>query len=233
MIEYRFLNKNILCGVWNGGMNGTVILASGLPQYIDKYHPFLKTVEELGLTLIVPRYMGTWESSGDFSLENCVKTIEETIDFAKIGKSSEMYGNTEIHWNTSNLSVLGFSFGALPTLLANREVDRSVLCPFVSYDFHYSKDGKGEYVNDTFEYLQRAYPNIYRFSPSQLISDLKSVRLRKITNTIRVGVGNKDNSIPPEEIEFIKSQYQTEIFRFDMGHSLQVGSEQLRQIINI
>lgn len=149
MIEYRIkINENLLAIFFISDENkGTVVYASGVPQYVQKQHSFVSQILEAGYSLCIPKYYGTWESSGEFSVENSIKALQETISLIKTGKCKELYADNTITWNKEKIILLGYSFGALPALKCNTEdiYGTILVCPFISSKFQKG----GEDVNET------------------------------------------------------------------------------------
>ena len=69
MREYRVKCQNIIISIFLGGNKGNIIYASGLPQYLDKNHPLVQQALRLGYNLFIPKYPGSYESSGFLNIE--------------------------------------------------------------------------------------------------------------------------------------------------------------------
>ncbi len=233
MIEFRTKKNNTFIGIWLGGKNGNVILASGIPQYIDKYHPIIEQISRLGMNLFIPRYQGTFESSGEFSTANSEQSLIDTIDLVQSGSATELFGNSQIDWDkelTTNL--LGFSYGALPTLLLpNYDCNKILICPFLNIDFHLP-DSAGENVAETFEFLERAYPNMYRLIANNVMEDLKTVEYQVTDQKLTIVVGDSDSAIPTEEIEWLKKfNPKYKLITKPGGHSINMPDELFQELV--
>lgn len=225
--------EEVLVGAWLNSSEVNVILAPGLPQYLDKYHPFLTVIKDLGYNLFVPRYMGTFESGGNFSVENSVKTIESTIDLVLTGEGHDLYSGSEISWNPKRVILIGFSYGALIALLQQKDIDKTVLvCPFVSMKYH-SPNSSGENVHRTLSFIERAYPNLYRFKSEELIADLESSRLPEKKDRLTVIASANDKSIPGAELALIKEKYNPKWFDKPGGHSISMSIDLLREVASV
>lgn len=221
-----------MVGVYLNGDKGNVVLAGGMPQYLDKYHPFVEQMKRLGYNLFVPRYMGTYESSGEFNTENSIKSIKSAIELAKSGEGVELFGNSKLKWKNERTYLIGFSYGAFPSLLQEREVDKTLLvCPFVSIDYHFSHS-QGEDVRKTFEFLERAYPNVYRFEADKVVDDISKYMCPDKKERLFVVVGKEDSSIPQEEIDYLKSKYNPRVIEKEGGHSIRIVDTMLEKILN-
>ena len=219
MIEYRIkINKEILATFFMGGDKGTVIFASGLPQYVQKQHSFVSQIVEAGYSLCIPKYYGTWESLGDFSLDTSTQTLEETVDFVKKGECEELFSGGIIKWNTNKIILMGYSFGALPTLQCKADDVFATLlvCPFISS----SLQSEGEDINNTLEFIKKAYPNVYRFNLEKFLEDLKDPFLPNIKNKLIIIKGMFDKVIPDETYNFLSSKYKIEPIVEDIGHTV-------------
>ncbi|MBS3127418.1 hypothetical protein J4228_04605 [Candidatus Woesearchaeota archaeon] len=232
MVEFRIKQEDVMVVVYLNGDNGNVVLAGGMPQYLDKYHPFVEQMKRLRCNLFVPRYMGTYESSGEFNTKNSVKSVESAIKLAKKGFGLELFGDSELKWNNERVYLYGFSYGALPSLLQEEEVDKTLLvCPFISMDYHLP-NSNGENLKDTFEFLQRAYPNCYRFKANDVVEDIRKVQLPNNKERLFVVIGKNDNSIPKEEVDYLKMRYNPKIIEKKEGHSIKVEDNILIDIFN-
>src|SRR5437867_3417407 len=103
MIEYRIKEGNTFLGVWLGGNKGNIILACGIPQYIDKYNPIVSQVTNLGYNLFTLRYQGSFESSGEFGVNSSKESIMDAVNIVKNGKAIELFSMKEITWGVSFL----------------------------------------------------------------------------------------------------------------------------------
>jgi hypothetical protein len=235
MIEYRTKLNNTFVGIWLGGNKGNVVLGCGLPQYIDKYHPFVAQITSLGYNLFVPRYQGTFESDGYFNIFSSKQTIEDGIELVLAGETIELFGQSEIMWDKNiPLYVIGFSYGSLPVLLSsNEKVRKTILvCPFVDIHFHLGETS-GENIKDTFSFLERAYPNLYRLNVDNAIQDLSEITLPDQKENLEIVIGISDVSIPKEEIDMLLNKYpKARFFKENNGHSLKISDELLLKILN-
>ena len=230
-MELKIKTENILIGAWLNDSNKNIILACGLPQYISKHHPIVKMAETARVNLFVPRYIGSWESSGIFSIANCVETIEKTIALVKKGKAIELYNNTKTVWNPEKIYLLGFSFGGISALLNTEKVSKTILLnPFANLDLQ--QKFNGENIEETFEFLQRAFPNVYKFDSKEIINELKSLNYPDKKEKMIVIRGKEDKTIPKEETEWLVNKYKPEYIEVDGGHSLELNKKNFEQILN-
>ena len=218
MVENRSVIGDFFVSFYLNG-DKSLVLANGIPSYITKHHPLVKFCEENKVNLFLPRYYGSFEANGKFSIKSCIKTIEKAMHFARSEKAIEIFNNKEISWNAGKIYLIGFSFGALPTLLSSvseKNTEIILICPFVNASINTNnKCGAEEEIC----YVEKAYPNLYRFKANILIKECKSVIYPKKRDFTLV-IGNKDSSISKEEIEFLKEKYQPKIIEFEGGHTI-------------
>lgn len=233
-MELRIKNRQTLISLWLNGNNGNIILASGLPQYIDKYHPFVKQAERLGLNLFVPKYMGTYESEGGFSLKNSIRTIDETIKLVKSGGAYELYAKKRVSWSADNTTLFGFSYGALPSLLQREEIRKIMVCPFLFPRLHMSEGCAGENIVKTLEFLKIAYKNIYRINLKYFLKELANLKIHNTTEKMTFLYGKDDSSIPITEIDKIKQYYKnSDVILKNGGHSINVDDNTMIRLCNV
>ena len=233
MIEFRTKINQIMIGIWLNGDKGNVVLAPGMPQYLDKYHPFVEQMKRLEYNLFVPRYMGTYESDGEFSTMNSVKSLEATVKLAKKGTTEELYANKTLKWNNEKVYLIGFSYGSLPSLLQGEGVNKTILvCPFAMIKYHL-ENSEGEDIKKTFEFLERAYTNIYRLNANDVVEDLKRIDPPKHKENLVMVFGESDTSIPKEEKGDLQAICKTApCYEKESGHSLKMTDNMLKEIIS-
>ena len=224
-----------MISAWLNGGDGSIILAPGLPQYIDKYHPLVKQAEKLGVNLFIPKYSGTYESNGEFSLKNSIKTLEQVIKLIKKGTAKELYANKEIKWKTNNINLIGFSFGALPSVLQKIKIKKTILvCPFIFSEFHLGRKCLGEDVSKTFSFLERAYTNLYRINSKNLLKELANIKVSCKKERLIFIFGQEDSVIPKEEGHKIKECFpNSKIFFKEGGHSVMIEDSLISSLCDL
>jgi len=231
MIEFKIKIDEVMIGVYLNGNKGNIIFASGIPQYLDKYHPFVQQITRLGYNLFIPRYKGTYESNGQFNIKNSKDSIKLAIKLAKKGEGIELFANNKLKWSKENNYLIGFSYGALPALLQEEKVNKTILiCPFISLLYHLP-DSNGEDISQTFSFLERAYPNLYRFKSEDVLNDLQNIPLPKEKQNLIIIKGNNDKSIPKEELNYLKEKYNPLIYSKEGKHSVIMDDELLKKIL--
>lgn len=234
-MEFRFKYRGLLIlGFINSPENKSLILIPGLPQYITKNHDLVKNLLNIGYNVFIPQYHGSFDSEGVFSLVNCIKTVENCLCFVKQGDGQELFNNVSIAWNRDNIVVIGYSFGALPALACKNKIGMLVLLnPFVNFNVH--KKNGGESLEQTFRFINRAFPKTYNFKASDLLKELKDFNydqlLKKSDTTIKIVYGLKDKSIPIQEIKWLDNNLTLTSFGLNTGHTSRLGINELRKIL--
>lgn len=233
MIEYRIKKGEIIISAFLNKSDRNVIFAAGLPQSIDKNHPLVKQAEAIGFNLFIPHYPGTHDSSGKFSVRNSVAAIEKTIELVKSGSATELYNQSIINWDATNIFLIGFSFGGLIALLQESIVDKTILiCPFVLVDYHLGdKNYFSENIVDTFDFINRAYAKTYRFDSKDLVDELKTITLPETKSNLIVIAKKEDTSIPAQEITFLKKRYNCRADKLPGSHSSSISDDYLRGLL--
>lgn len=212
-----------------------VILAPWLPQYIDKYHPFIETCMEIDLDLFVIRYTGSRENPWKFSLLNSINDIEQTIRFIKQGNATSVYDKSKIVFNYETIYLIGFSYWWLPTLFSSHKdnVKKFLICPFVNYKYHKPWD-IWENIDKTLIFINEAYGNLYNIEIENLINEIKNIDYSNSDKKSQYNliIGEKDTSIPIDEIEWLKNNYNIENFILQKNwHSLNVSWKILSSLL--
>lgn len=219
MFEYRIkINKNLLATMFIGGEKGVIVFASGLPQYVQKQHSFVSQILKAGYSLCIPKYYGTWESSGRFSVKSSTKALRQTLDLIKKGECKELYDKNIIKWNTNKIILLGYSFGARPALQCDtKDIFATLLiCPFISSKLQTN----GENISKTLEFIKESYPYVYRFNPKIILNELSNPKLPDKKENLIIIKGLLDKSITDETYEFLTKKYKVKPILENMGHSV-------------
>lgn len=228
MVEYRTKIGDLFVSFYLNGGSKSIILANGIPSYVTKHHPLVKFCKDEKINLFIPRYYGSFESCGDFTLNNSIKTIQETIEMFFSGKTKELFGNNEVSWSTDNLFILGYSFGAFPVahldLPGSENIKVILNSPFLGSFL----DQEGEYnLQKEFSFIERAYPNLYQFNTLNIVEEYVSASATKLKDFFLI-YGEKDNVISQKEIESLE-KVSSKIYKFEGGHSVHLPS--LKKII--
>lgn len=226
-IEYKLCVDGVAMSFWKGGGDTTIVFASGFPQYVTGYHPFINTLVSLGYSVLVPKYGGSWESKGVFSVKTSVHSIDTAIQVVRSGLAQELFGNTSIDIPNKKVFLIGFSFGGLIALLSKEEVDKKILLtPFINLQLH----GKEKIEAET-DFIRRAYGEAYRFETDVLVRELESVQYPETSQDLTVVLGSRDKSISSEEIQWLSEKNKVQIVSVDSSHSANLSVEQFGQFL--
>lgn len=143
-MRYRFKEKEIIYELieppQNKNFKKGVIVFPGLPNQ-PRNDDFGDNLASEGLYVLQPRYIGSWESYGQFSLNNCLKTIIEAEKFFMRGEAAECWANKNIKWNIDEIVILSSSFGSSIVLSALEKIKTKriiCLCPLTDLFKHNS-----------------------------------------------------------------------------------------------
>lgn len=139
--------------------NRIIMIATGAPGYPDK-RELMHYFSRKSFWVFVPRYRGSWESSGTFLENSPDKDFLDVLDALPRG-FREVYGNKLFRVRPSETYLLGASFGGPAVLLAARDprVTRVLaLCPVIDWN----KLGPEEPLEDTHRVFTQAYGMGYR-----------------------------------------------------------------------
>jgi|GEM_PF-3163548 len=214
MIIYRLKSESVTYDLYlPEKSNGKVILyIPGLPS-----HPRKKSLGESttaqGFTFFEMRFPGSWESDGEFSMDNCVKSLEEAYVFIKKGSAIELRREAKKEWSHDDIILMGSSFGG-GVALSTRIIDSLtivLLAPVtklqnVKNSLLILPSGK----DDLFNLLTQGYAEVYRglnaedwsnflegktlINPESNMSNLKNKRLLFVQ-------GSSDSVIQSEHTE--------------------------------
>lgn len=144
-----------------------IIMCYGWPSHPYDHNPALnQKLLQNNFVLVYPDYIGTWASKGEFNVDNSVSTILQTINFLKKGSSYEMRHNSRISWKAKDITLIGGSFGGSVALVAgakSKEVNKIIAAsPVTDWRTHNNLKWEEEDLSQTFNFIQRAYNNLWR-----------------------------------------------------------------------
>lgn len=214
----------------------------GLPQIIDE--DFFVNKVNKNTAFFSVYYSGSWLSGGNFTYENCKKTVELALEFIKGKKGIKIFDNKQINWDYKNLHVMGYSFSGNPIVSAkiSKNDVKSVIL-FAPLLFLHKKD-VSDYLKDKnvinnfysfslfyLEFLQRGYKFAFRGIEKQswnkYFSGQDSRSFIKMDNNypnVYIFHGKSDEKINfTSSLFFQKEKYsKTEIVLMDnVGHDLE------------
>ncbi len=233
IMELRINNNGILTSVWLNGGDKNLIYASGLPQYVTKHHPIVKLCQNFKVNLFVPRYKGSWESDGDFTIAGSIYSIKETIKMVRGGKTIELYNDSKITWDGQKIFLMGSSFGGIPAIFNKEEVYKTILVnPLINFSLH--RELSTVPFEKNLDFLLKAFKNVYRFEKSNLIKELENLEYLGQKNNLVLIRGSKDNVISKGEIEWIKNKFNPDYLEIvDGEHSLKIPDDIFKKVFEI
>ncbi|MFB6198993.1 MAG: alpha/beta hydrolase family protein [Halobacteriaceae archaeon] len=202
-----------------------VISCMGMPSHPHQHNPatFDSLLEE-GYVVAYPHYKGSWGSSGEFSWEGCVETVNTVVSFLENGSGTDAFGG-EHAWQCSSIKLVGGSFGGSVVLLAGAQsdVDKIVaVAPVVDWEVHFQATEEGkELLRGA---IERAWDELWRipdeewqrletadFQPFEYLEDLHQTEVLIIH-------GEHDEVVPPESTEKFAREIGAERLLIDDEH---------------
>lgn len=252
MIAYRLKSENIVYDLYlPEKSNGkTILYVPGLPG-----HPRRKILGESfannGFTFFEMRFIGSWESDGIFTMNNCVKSLEEAYEFVKYGSGVELRKNTTKNWPCIEIIVLGSSFGG-GVVLSSKIGDALtyvVLAPLTKLQnlrdsLVILPSGRDELYN----LLSQGYTNVYRglsemdwqnflngntlVNPENNFDNLKNKKVVFIQGTDDTVITHNDTN---QYVEGLRSKgLNIELITIDnVGHGGELENKSIDKLIKI
>ena len=113
-LHFYYSKDSVEGGVINS--KNIFVYFPGLPQMIDEDFFVNKVNKDTAFFSVY--YLGSWLSGGNFTYENCKKTVELAVDFIKSKRGIKTFDNKQINWDYNNLYVMGYSFSGNPVVSA-------------------------------------------------------------------------------------------------------------------
>ncbi len=186
--------------------NGKIIIfCSGIPGTSSYLEIAEKYVNERFI-FIHPKYLGSWESYGNFSISGCKKTIIDFTDALKKNKIKTIF-NEDFNLEIKEIFLLGHSFGGSVALCSGADLNIDgiiALAPVIDY----KNQGKGEYKEEEmdllYDFLIAGFKKVYRnlnksqwrsFCSTGLMLNANDYLEKLKTKKILIVHGTKDVSI--------------------------------------
>lgn len=168
MIIYRNKYKGILSEF--AFLEGTkpthaIILCEGLPA-IPKRQDVIEYLANQGFLVFQPRYRGTWESDGEFLVENPTIDIRDVVEVVKSNNIQELFSMNTFIFDIQHISVIGASLGgsvALSSALIPEVGKIVALSPVVNFKTFNTAYHEQD-LKQIGEFMLRAFTNGYRFT---------------------------------------------------------------------
>ncbi len=145
--------------------NGLVIIfCMGIPSKSNFEELAKKYVDE-GFVFIHPKYIGSWESYGDFSIKSCKETISSIVQGIRNKNLLSVFGE-KIDLNVKKIFLLGHSFGGSVALTTGADLDIDGIIaqsPITDYRLHAKqKEYAEEDLLQLYDFLRLGFENVYR-----------------------------------------------------------------------
>ncbi len=137
-----------------------IVLAHGMPG-VPKAKETMEFWSKKGFWVFLPRYRGTWESSGEFLKHSPEKDILDVIDGIVRG-FSDLWSGAVFHIPNSIFYIFGGSFGGPAAILCSRDprVTKAVaFAPVIDWEAP-----SDEPMDQLGAFLPKGFGNCYRFS---------------------------------------------------------------------
>lgn len=219
MLLQLFLNKNLALHLYYSEKslkNNKVIvkniylMAPGLPQFTHRN--FFKDKVNKDTAFFYLYYYGSWFSGGKFLFKNCIKSINDAIDFIKSRQGIKTFDNKRIQWDYQNLFLMASSFGGNVVLSANinkKDIKKIILYAPFFVEYSNIKDNQ-----KMLGFLVRGYKNNFRgidlkewrrfFAKKDKLSFSK---LGNIFPFVEIIHGEEDTSVPFQSSQNLQNKY--------------------------
>ena len=139
-----------------------IIFCPGIPGK-SNYEDVVKKYVNDGFVFIQPKYIGSWESYGSFSVEKSRKTIIDFTNSLLKGETNTIF-NESFDVDINKIYLLGHSFGGSIALCAGAESDVDgiiALAPVTDYKRQREESG-GESLSWLYKFIKKGFENVYR-----------------------------------------------------------------------
>lgn len=236
MLLQLFLNKNLALHFYYSekSLKGDEIIAEniylitpGLPSFTHR--DFFKDKVNKNVAFFYLYYYGSWFSGGNFLFKNCVKSINDAIDFIKNRQGIKTFDGKKIKWNYENLFLTATSFGGNVVLSA--KINKRNIKKIFLYAPFFVEYSEIEDNQKTLKFLTRGYKNVYRgivskewhkyFTKKNKLSFLK---LDENFPPIEIIHGKKDIVVSYQSSQKLQKRYSKFIklkLKKEIGHSFE------------
>jgi len=142
-----------------------IILCDGMPS-IPRKQPLSEFLAAKGFWVIYPRYLGAWESGGEFLERSPHEDILDIIDDLP-NELEEIAFGQRFRLSPNQIFVIGGSFGGAAAILASLDprVKRAVAnCAVVDWSILDDAEKAETFKANYAEYIREAFGNGYRLS---------------------------------------------------------------------
>ncbi len=217
-----------------------IIIYPGLPQFLDK--EFFEKKIKKGQAYLKVDYYGSWMSGGNFTPDNCVKTINDTMLFLKKASHRVTYDSSIFKIKAKSKILVGYSFAAQHILRSNvskKFIDKIYLfAPLVFLNKNQVKKVFSHKLQeDSFYNFSLSYLNFMRAGYDEILRGIKAkswdvyfsgndkkslIRTNKSLPQIYIYMAENDDRIPLPSRVLFKNLFPSSKINVikDAGHNL-------------
>jgi len=236
MLLQLFLNKNLALHFYYSEksvknkqivVKNIYLIAPGLPQFTHRN--FFKDKINKDTAFFYIYYYGSWFSGGSFSFENCIKSVNDAIDFVKNRQGIKTFDNKEIQWNYQNLFLTAVSFGGnvvLSAKVSKKNIKKIFLYSPFFIEYSNIKDNQ-----EMLKFFIRGYKNNFRGIVSEKWQkyftkkdELAFLKLDDTFPDIEIIHGKEDVVVPFQSSQKLQNKYPNLVklkLRKGIGHSFE------------
>lgn len=146
--------------------NKVMVFCTGMPGYPGrgKYENLMKHFSQKGYWCFLPRYRGSWESTGKMFAKSPEKDVLDIIE--ELPKSfTEFYGGRKFAIKNPEIYLIGSSFGGPAGLLLSKdERVKRVICFSPVLDWREEKNNPAEPLSWLSKFIKNAFGNGYHIA---------------------------------------------------------------------
>jgi len=167
-MRYRIKSKEVVYDLieppGDKNLKKGIILFPGMPN--QPRNEDSDTFASEGFYVLEPRYIGSWESYGEFNINNCIKTVIEAEKLFQKGFAIECWENKKLKWDINEIIIVSSSFGSSIVLSIAHELKTKkyvCLAPLTNLKKH-NKDKKIEEqdLKQLGLFIKRGFENAFR-----------------------------------------------------------------------
>ncbi|MEM4270740.1 MAG: prolyl oligopeptidase family serine peptidase [Candidatus Pacearchaeota archaeon] len=152
-----------------------IIILPGFPSGND-FKDLIKFFFNQGYHVFVPRYRGTYQSTGKFLSKNPVDDMIMFVKHLGGGSAKSLWDGKKKTFNINRKILVGLGFGGTIALAVAAKYPgfSHLIAVAPIWDFtKHNKDGDEEDLKKITEFVKRAYQNCYRYEFNDIIKKLK------------------------------------------------------------
>jgi len=155
-----------------------VVILPGFPSRND-HNDLIESFFEKGFHVFVPKYRGSYQSSGKFLLKNPVDDLIMFAENMDKGIAKSLWDNSKQHFKINKKILVGSSFGgaiALGLAAKSGKFSHLILASPI-WDFRkHNENWDEQNLQQVLEYVTRAYENCYRINFDDFLKRMKKFK---------------------------------------------------------